>query len=469
MGVNILEQRRRIMMMQPHEETQSGAVVTFNTFVPQKLAPVVAVNPVQDLHGYSYPWVGGANKNKFDQKTFGWSTSTTIVYVPLNIGEGTFTISTDFPNNSTKDVFVFAGQVDTGASSSTNGVSSTVPRTVTAVDGYITLASRKNNSRPNPANYNWQIEAGETATSFVPYSNICPIYGFDAANITGTNKNILSGIEQGAWDENGEKVIQNARVRSIGRVRVESGEKYTVSGVNTDTSAGTLQAFTRFYPDPYSVEVSELTWSSLPYTFTVPNNAKYATIHFRLSTTVAITPSIIEDAQIEKGETASTYVPFGTVYNITFPDAAGTVYGGTLTINKDGTSRLDVDQFLEDAKNMTWTLNTTADNRCVYRCRKSANTLVNGYALSNRLKYVSGEPWTIAVTNNRDIYIAVDPTINNTTLLQNYLEDNLTQIVYKTKTATTYNLTALQVIGTLQGINNIYADTGNLSVEYWTN
>ena len=43
------------------------------------------------------------------------------------------------------------------------------------------------------------------------------------------------------------------------------------------------------------------------------------------------------------------------------------------------------------------------------------------------------------------------------------------KVVYKIKTPITYDLTSLQVIEILKGLNNLYADTGDISVEYWTN
>ena len=491
MGMSVLDARRRVIQSQPHKASKSGAVVDFSTFVPHKLSPVIQINPVQNLNGYAYPWSDGCNKNLFDQNSFGWSTNTTIVYVPIKIGDGTFTISTDFPNNNTKDVFIFPGQVDTGASSSTNGVSSTVPRTVTAVDGYITLASRKNSSRPNPANYNWQIEKGESATDYSPYSNICLIHGFDSANITRTSKNILPGIEQGAWESDGEKIAHNARIRCIEKIRVESGQKYTVSGVNTDPSQGTLQAFTRFLPDQFSEEVSELTWNNLPYTFTVPDNAKFVTIHFRLNTTANITPDILEDAQVEKGETNTSYAAFGTVFAVTFPDSAGTVYGGVLTVNKDGTGQLKATHkcvtFTSDIAKYNSGDSSYVEGWTWFSQRVSASGDAQGYGgntpsagngngiceigqwrynasgMEGRAYYRNNYLVLICSSNKFDMKTTQGKADFYTSI------GGSIKVVYKIKTPITYDLTSLQVIEILKGLNNLYADTGDISVEYWTN
>lgn len=131
--------------------------------------------------------VGEKTGNWFDKDIFTFGTDTTIVYVPIYVGEGSFTLSTDFPENSTKDVFFMAGNVSSGASSSANGVSVTAPRTRTAIDGYVTIATRYNTNRENPANYNYMLNAGSTAQSFEPYGYKIPI------TCGGTTTNIYLG------------------------------------------------------------------------------------------------------------------------------------------------------------------------------------------------------------------------------------------------------------------------------------
>lgn len=54
-------------------DTASGSVANFETDLALPLKSLeVDVNAVQDLHGYSKPWIGGAGKNKCDilDKTF---------------------------------------------------------------------------------------------------------------------------------------------------------------------------------------------------------------------------------------------------------------------------------------------------------------------------------------------------------------------------------------------------------------
>ena len=84
------------------------------------------------------------------------------MYVPLQVGAGQFTLSTDFPAAETRDVFFLSGERTSGINSSTNGVDAARARTQSAENGYVTVATRYNNARPNPADYNYYLVAGTT-------------------------------------------------------------------------------------------------------------------------------------------------------------------------------------------------------------------------------------------------------------------------------------------------------------------
>lgn len=118
-------------------------------------------HPVSAVHEKS--------KNLFDKDNFTFGTGATIVYVPIYVGEGTFTLSTNFPYNSTKDVFLLSGNVSTGASSQYNGVCEGAPMSRESTDGYLTIATRYNTNRENPANYDYMLNTGSTALPYEPY------------------------------------------------------------------------------------------------------------------------------------------------------------------------------------------------------------------------------------------------------------------------------------------------------------
>lgn len=108
----------------------------------------------------------------------------------------------------------------------------------------------------------------------------------------------------------------------------------------------------------------------------------------------------------------------GATYPVTFPTAAGTVYGGTLTVNSDGSGTLRVDR-----------------------------AEIASYA---------GETLPGEWISDRDVYSAgTTPTTG-------------AQVVYKLATPTTYALSAVQVVQMLNGVNNIWTDAaGTLTAEYY--
>ena len=157
-------------------------------------------------------FVGVRTANLFDESTFVFSTDTTIVYTPIYVGNGEFTLSTTFPDNETKDVFFIAGNVSSGASSAWNGVDEHRSRSVTSVDGYITIATRYNSNRENPADYAYMLNSGSTALPYEPYgwkltptitsgteSTTTPIYLGQTQTVRRIKKVVLTGQE--TWTE----------------------------------------------------------------------------------------------------------------------------------------------------------------------------------------------------------------------------------------------------------------------------
>ena len=97
------------------------------------------------------------------------------LYIPINVGDGQFTLSTLYLNNERKDVFFLPGNVVVGASSSTNGVDRNTTRTVSSEDGYVTVALRLNSEGDmNPLDYNIMLNEGSSALPYEPYTGGAP-------------------------------------------------------------------------------------------------------------------------------------------------------------------------------------------------------------------------------------------------------------------------------------------------------
>lgn len=232
--------------------TASGAIASFDDGGNNKplKSLKVAINPVQDLHGYDHPWPAGGGKNKLNLATraqgvtqgitsevkndntvlaSGTSTGngdiTCTVSSPFTMTAGnTYTLSINGTDTRTGSVAVFLGTSYTNAGAITiNAHSLTV--TPSSDINCNQVMFRISNGRSITMNARIQIEAGSTATTYAPYSNICPISGWDEAEIhraDGATPHIIDDTYNITWSEAGT---------------VYGGELDVTSGVLTVTHA----------------------------------------------------------------------------------------------------------------------------------------------------------------------------------------------------------------------------------------
>ena len=169
---------------------------------------------------------------------------------------------------------------------------------------------------------------------------------------------------------------------------------------------------------------------------------------------------------------ATEYVPYnGHAHSITFPSEAGTVYGGTLTLNQDGTGSLVVDKD-------SYSINSATGFYAHPDGRWYKNSLPSDISSLNRNIFVANSRVYKAQTTS-DLVLGAYMAYGSTGLYLNklsadetleqldaMLSTNPLQIVYNKATPVTYTLAPGQV-KTLLGVNNIWADTGDiLSVDY---
>ena len=171
-------------------ETVKGKIVSF---VTQRAAPLkelkVEFNPVQDLHGYDSPWPAGGGKNKYDKSTAvnnanyygpdGTITRIDGVYVSQSISlvSGTYTIS--FTPAGSSD-YVRLNILDSnGGFIRREATLTTSPITFTMGEGDAMVQLAVN----GPLLDTLQLESGSTASSYAPYSNICPISGWPGSSL----------------------------------------------------------------------------------------------------------------------------------------------------------------------------------------------------------------------------------------------------------------------------------------------
>ena len=118
--------------------------------------------------------VGDKTANLFDE-TYPNIKKDMPEYKSVYVGNGTFTLSTNVSMfNNAAVLFLLAGNVSSGASTTNNGVSVGISRTVTAVNGYVTIAYRYYTS-VDPRDSQTMLNSGSTALPYEPYGYKIPI------------------------------------------------------------------------------------------------------------------------------------------------------------------------------------------------------------------------------------------------------------------------------------------------------
>lgn len=165
----------------------------------------VTMNPIQDLHGYSNPWSGGAGKNLYNadaiSELFNAGITATVRNGTITFN-GTATANAFFTINNTglsfgKYVFSFNNPIALNGvhvsfknsenkyfnDSSADAVNKSVAFTnePTNIIIYVTNGTTVTDFVVKP-----QLETGSTPTAYAPYSNICPIIGRTEASVTRT-------------------------------------------------------------------------------------------------------------------------------------------------------------------------------------------------------------------------------------------------------------------------------------------
>ena len=96
-------------------------------------------------------------------------------YISIFVGDGIYTLSSNVPKYTDSAVLFFlGGQVSSGASTNSNGVSSDVARTVTAINGYVTIAYRYYQGA-DPRNCQTMLNVGSIAVPYEPYGYKIPV------------------------------------------------------------------------------------------------------------------------------------------------------------------------------------------------------------------------------------------------------------------------------------------------------
>lgn len=404
----------------------------------------VAIDPVQDLHGYDAPWPAGGGKNLLNPNIYSMITdknglSTTVKSDNVITLSGTASANTYFILNQTQNVakktntslilpagtYTFSARKSDGSKLELGGsitlyywyendenedrkAVSATSQTYTSVTlvatetVYVSPSVYIVSGRTTNFDIYFQLEAGSSATSFAPYSNICPISGWTGCNVWRTGKNLLPNLKYEV--SNTSIALGQNQTTSVKTIYLKPGT-YTLSVSTNNATVGLY----------YRKSVT----GNTNYNMNASGNVGRITVteadyfSFWAYKSDGLSIDDVLSFQLELGLTATAYEPYsGTTLSIDWTSSAGTVYGGTLDVT-------------------TGVLTVTDAQIASYNGETLPSTWI-----SDRDAYASGTTPTTGA-----------------------------QVVYKLATPITYQLTP-QEVTTLLGMNAIWADTGDCTLTY---
>lgn len=440
-----------------------GSIATFETNVAEKIRKIeVDIEPVQDLHGYDAPWPAGGGKNLLDpskRTSYGsgrgqrWYESEGFT---LKANQ-TYTFSVTYAN----PIALYIRDKATGDNLTTGN--SPIMYTPTADTAVYFQAYRGEDISSVDT---FQLELGSTATTFAPYSNICPITGWTGANITHHGKNMAQYWQNAYIGADGS--IKTGSTYAMAKpVFVQNGRSIAVSN-----TAGDYQGIAVFSDSSLENMLYRLANTASTY---IAEQDCYIVFWFnKVYSEYTQSDFVSRGVQIEFSYNPTNFEPYKhDEYDITFPSAAGTVYGGTLDVVK---GELVVDRAMVDLGTLTWNRITNPtgalSNTYLFYARiansESANAPKIGFsAILSTYKWVNSyihfnEDKVAGYIYNVNIAIRDDAYTDATTFKSAM---SGVQLVYELATPITYQLTP-QEVRTIIGTNTIYADTGDTSVIY---
>lgn len=503
-------------------KTRSGNPIVLEDAV-EEIADkmVIHLEPKQDLHGYDHPWVGGAGRNLL-RYPFSETTVTKNGVTFTDNGDGTITLNTDsngataatdFQVIATTDqlplengdyilsiialsgerteggsVVYYHAKGDSSESSWTNMVVDFElnQKTIHIINGsFYALTIRVGTVGGVFTNYKVRLmlkKADDESDEWEPYENICPITGYDNVDVVRTGKNLLefqehstdkgltfireddgtlsfSGTTTGACTHYLFSAEEDGVLRGRYIVKIE-GDISTTSGGVYLSDANRTRRFSQIRGD---------------CTFITDNGIYKLWLYFSAGVTVSASHLKISVTRDEIEFVPGKY----SVYPISISTAAsGTVYGGTVTVNRDGSGTLVVDRacitidgsesYIAAGATAVGALYLNADKITPLAKTMEGDSLSDSYVAVMAENTTYMDDYTVcrqSVSNTR-LYLKVSPLANKTAEeLKEYFTQHPFQYCGMLTTPQTYTLTATQ-LQTLLGYNYIYNDGGEMDLTY---
>ena len=414
----------------------------------------VALDPIQDLHGYDYPWVGGAGKNLLPMtlsniKSINTSGTWTGNNYVLN--GVTFAVQVDSDDNvvgikvngtaSANTSFTFLTYNSSATTENTLPVGSYVlsgcPSGGSTDSYYLVAYVKPNEERDTGSGVSWTVtdpdndhiwfstiqiangynvqnlvfkpmirKSTESAT-FAPYTNICPISGRTGTEVVANGRNVWDEeTENGYISAQGDLQAENVSLRSVNYTECKPNTSYYGYASNHSNLNIAWYDSNKTFISRVSAKNTAVTSPSNAYYFKLSLNAYVSSGTAVYANDICVN---VSDASFN-----GQYVPYVTPSTATL-SFGQTVYGGTVDFK---TGKVTVE----------WEYIASYDGETL-----------PGEWISDRDEYASGTTPTTGA-----------------------------EVAYKLATPTELTLTP-QELELLKGYNYIYTDGDNINITYKAN
>ena len=488
-------------------DTTSGFTASFDDGVDGMLIKslVANIDPVQDLHGYDFPWTGGSGKNKFYPNEIQTETPYEVYGVTYTLhADGTIsTVGTSTASNHYRSIgkiilsagdYIISGIPDAYNDSEKqslrvrlNAYNGTLLGTSYTNNGYFRLSEENTvyvsvYTQQNTGEISHIIKpmirpASETDATYEPYENYCPITGYTEVNV-------------GRIDEFAARCNDEVRQENGLTITSTSDNYLDIDGIATSNNATGIVTFTATNNTLYisNLIVGDDTYSWFLWNATTSHNDSGSIKNLNGNYTLTIGNTYSIGFKPVKNKTYNhiktrIMLSYSQPSNISvnWQDSAGTVYGATDDVIN---GKMKVNRaFIEfDADtNITFSNHGATGEGEYFKywfgCYLTSIAATNNYdkwLFSHGICGTTG--WSrvnraYKGSSNR-IYMlfGTNEDVTNTAGVTSFFAAQKTagtpvQLVYTLASPNEYTLTPQQVT-CLAGVNNIWADTGDVTVTY---
>ena len=478
---------------------------------------MVDIDYIQDLHGYSKPWAGGTGKNIIGDYAIKSSATSTDITATKQDDGSTYVLSGTAV--AQQDVYLLAA----GSYAIEPGEYTVFAKTGTGIATtnnyfYISLYNGST-TRYLGAGGSYQSQTftvasdevirgifvrigagvnvsgkvvepmlvkGSSATSYEPYSNICPITGWSNAKVTRTGKNILASpfrstsidevvathLGDGVYEISGQNTQNSTQLIRLqsnsNQVSLKAGHTYRLKGnwVGVVGSSSSVRVDIR---GSSGLLFSEDASSYTPVKDDVGSLVLRIAANYTVPEGVSCSPCLTVD------DMDTTYEPYNGITNSI--SLGRTVYGGTLDVS---TGLLTATHGYKDLGTLTWSAYGSSfpglfytdalktdigptDGKTIHGI-SSAYEIITNYGHAGAQGSATEQPnGTIRFRESDGRVYAVNHDYDSATGTQFKTVMDGVQLVYELATPQTYQLTPKEVRAVL-GKNNVWADCGYVTV-----